>query len=177
MTTDLHLPRIELVDLQSLKALACQTSPDPSIGWSTRLPVTAQTYSDWHHGRAPAEVPEIWCAHLEASDNAASACLWVDAALPLFAGHFPGNPILPGIVQIEWARAAVARVFPAFHDQIFAGLANIKFRAPVRPATWLRVQLRIEPAAVEFVIESTGRVCTQGRLLYRLKPHQSTTMD
>ncbi len=177
MTPDQPVQRIELTDLQSLEALVEQTSPDPSIGWSARLPVTAQTWDFWHQGRAPTGPPEIWCAHVEIVANTATAWLWVDPALPLFDGHFPGNPILPGIVQIEWARVAAGRVFPAFHDVIFAGLANIKFKTPVRPATWLKVRLSTEPAAVVFVVESTGRVCTQGRLLYRSLPRHPAGLE
>lgn len=177
MTYDPSLPRIELVDLASLASLAGQTSPDLSIGWSARLPVTPQTYRHWHQSGMPARVPEVWCAHLEASEDTATACLWIDAALPAFAGHFPGNPILPGILQIEWIRVAAERIFPAFGGRRFAGLANVKFKAPVRPATWLHLRLHAEPLAVEFVVESAGRVCTQGRVLYRSTSRQPNPMD
>lgn len=174
MTINLRLPTIERVDPESLEKLIAQAGPDPSIGWHGRLPVSAKTWVDWHGSVGPAPVPEIWCAHLEASENEAWASLWIDAALPVFAGHFPDNPILPGIVQIEWLRSAAARIFPVFADLHFAGLANIKFKATVQPAVWLTTHWRAEPAAVEFVIKSAGRVCTQGRLLYRSKP---TTQD
>lgn len=170
MTTNQRLPSIELVDPESLELWAGLPGSDASSGWQTRLPVTAQTYFHWHGNRAPTEVPEIWCAHLEANEHSASVYLWIDAALPVFAGHFPGNPILPGIVQIEWVRSAVERIFPSFGDLQFTGLANIKFKATVTPAMWLKTVLRAEPAAIEFVMESGHHVCTQGRLLYRSRP-------
>lgn len=169
MPIDLRLPRLELLDPASLEVLVAQATPDASIGWHSRLPVSEKTYVDWHRSGTPPEVPEIWCAHLDVSDCTASAYLWIDAALLVFAGHFPGNPILPGIVQIEWVRSAVERIFPPFGDLQFCGLANIKFKATVTPATWLSTQWRAESMAVEFLIQSAGRVCTQGRLMYRSK--------
>lgn len=170
MTMDPRLPRLELLDPASLEVLVAQASPDPSIGWFSRLPVSGKTHVDWHRSGTPAEAPEIWCAHIESSENEARAYLWIDAALPVFAGHFPGHPILPGIVQIEWVRSAVERIFPPFGDLQFCGLANIKFKATVTPAMWLTTHWRAESMAIEFLIESAGRMCTQGRLLYRSKP-------
>lgn len=167
MTTAPRPPLIELVDPASMEALTAQAGSDVAIGWHARLPVSEKTWADWHRRVVPVAAPEIWCAHLQASDHAARAYLWIDGALPVFAGHFPDNPILPGIVQIEWIRSSVARIFPAFDSLHFAGLANVKFKATIQPASWLKADLRAEPMAVEFVIESAGRVCTQGRLLYR----------
>jgi 3-hydroxymyristoyl/3-hydroxydecanoyl-(acyl carrier protein) dehydratase len=172
MTIDLRPPSIELVDPASLEALTAQAGSDVAIGWHAHLPVSERTWIDWHRNEAPPQVPEIWCAHLQASENAACATLWIDPALPVFAGHFPDNPILPGIVQIEWIRTSVARIFQSFNSLHFAGLANIKFKAMIPPGSWLKADLRAEPMAVQFVIESAGRVCTQGRLLYRSPPHQ-----
>ena len=177
MTIDLRPPFIELVDPASLEALTARGGSDATIGWHARLPVSEKTWVDWHRSVVRVEAPEIWCAHLQASDNAASAYLWIDGALPVFAGHFPGNPILPGIVQIEWIRSAVPRIFPSFDGLHFAGLANIKFKTTIQPASWLKADLRAEPMALEFVIESAGRVCTQGRLLYRSPSRQLNTMD
>ncbi len=64
----------------------------------------------------------------------------VTANEPFFPGHFPGNPVMPGVLQIE----AIAQtggllmsktldVDPAFNTILFMSVDNARFRRPVRP--------------------------------------------
>ena len=47
-----------------------------------------------------------------------------------FAGHFPGLPILPGVVQLDWAmRLAAEQCFGCAHR--VASIDRLKFMAPV----------------------------------------------
>ena len=65
---------------------------------------------------------------------------------PAAAGHFPGNPIIPG----AWLLAAVAREI-ALAAQWDPGMANIKsakFFLPVRPGDCVNIEYEI-PAAGE----------------------------
>lgn len=60
---------------------------------------------------------------------------------PIFAGHFPGNPILPGVVQIEMmAQAAAFGLLKTMKDPsdsnmevILMTVSGAKFRKPVVP--------------------------------------------
>lgn len=57
--------------------------------------------------------------------------LRLPADMPLFVGHFPGHPILPGVLQIHWAiRLGESRLPVA---GTFRGLVNIKFQKPILP--------------------------------------------
>lgn len=74
--------------------------------------------------------------------------LWIGADCPWFEGHFPGHPILPGVVQIGWA-AWFASQWTG-HDTPPALLERIKFKRPVRPETSLVLQLRRRSGKIGF---------------------------
>ena len=49
---------------------------------------------------------------------------------PALAGHFPGRPIVPGVVLLDEVVAAIRGTAPGAR---VAGLANVKFHAPLEP--------------------------------------------
>ena len=61
-----------------------------------------------------------------------------------FSGHFPGNPVLPAIVQV---RAVVSLAEEEAGKTLrLAAVRSAKFLAPIRPDedVWIRVRLRVE---------------------------------
>jgi 3-hydroxyacyl-[acyl-carrier-protein] dehydratase len=71
---------------------------------------------------------------------------------PYFQGHFPGRPIMPGVLIIEaMAQAAgvlafrTAGVEPTEHSTFyFVGIDKARFRAPVVPGDQLVLKARVE---------------------------------
>lgn len=62
-----------------------------------------------------------------------------------FSGHFPGNPILPAIVQI---RAVVSLAEEECGRRLrLAAVRSAKFLAPIRPGeeVWIRVRRSVDP--------------------------------
>ncbi len=68
---------------------------------------------------------------------------------PFFQGHFPGHPIMPGVLIIE-AMAQVGGILAYKSSQVsdpqivfFLGIDKAKFRKPVYPGDQLRMELQI----------------------------------
>jgi len=68
---------------------------------------------------------------------------------PFFQGHFPGHPIMPGVLIIE-AMAQVGGVYALVSDEVgedkvtyFVGIDKAKFRRPVVPGDSLQLELEL----------------------------------
>lgn len=86
--------------------------------------------------------------------------------LDYFSGHFPGFPILPGVVQIDWA-AKLAKQHLNLHGE-FAALENLKFQAIVLPGAELRLLLALEreKGRLSFAYSAGERQFSSGRLVF-----------
>lgn len=67
---------------------------------------------------------------------------------PYFAGHFPGNPVMPGVLQVEamaQAGAVMLMADPANRGLIpyFMSMDKVKFRRPVVPGDQLRIEVEV----------------------------------
>ncbi len=115
---------------------------------------------------------------LELDERHAIGVKQVTVDEPFFAGHFPGNPIMPGVLQIE-ALAQVGAV-AVLHQEayrgklaLFARIDNVRFRKPVTPGDTLRlevqlVELRGKVGKGHAVASVDDQVVTEGDLTFML---------
>ena len=71
--------------------------------------------------------------------DSAVLLLRIDADLPWFRGHFPGQPILPGVAQLDWVIHYGTRLLAP--DRHFSSVENIKFQQPILPGATLQLTL------------------------------------
>jgi 3-hydroxymyristoyl/3-hydroxydecanoyl-(acyl carrier protein) dehydratase len=78
---------------------------------------------------------------------------------PVFAGHFPGHPIVPGVLLLDWAQS----VIEAQLGQQVQALAEAKFHSPATPADVLELEFQVSVSTVRFEVRSATRKIASGR--------------
>jgi len=81
---------------------------------------------------------------------------------PSLAGHFPGDPIVPGVVILE----EVIQALEGWRSGCrLEGVPAVKFLAPLRPEEVFTIRLALQGAhSVSFECRRQGRLLAQGQL-------------
>ncbi len=115
---------------------------------------------------------------LEMGDDRAVGIKNVTQNEPFFPGHFPGRPIMPGVLIIE-ALAQVGAVAllsrPEYRGKLafFAGIDKARFKRPVLPGDVLRLEVTLERMRGPIgkgrgVATVDGQLAAQGEFLFAL---------
>jgi 3-hydroxyacyl-[acyl-carrier-protein] dehydratase len=104
----------------------------------------------------------------------------VSATEWFFQGHFPGLPVMPGVLQVEALAQTMAVLVarqPGFGDRIglFAGIDEVRFKRIVVPGDTLRLEVTMEKLGSRFgkgrgVASVDGETACEGLLSFIIPP-------
>ena len=111
---------------------------------------------------------------------------YVDPDDHFLAGHFPGNPIMPGVLMVEALAQTGACALLGSADTdgklvLFAGIDRVRFRRPVRPGDTLTLTVKIDRirgpvGRGQAVATVEGEVAVEGRLTFALVDEEEATV-
>lgn len=130
----------------------------------------------------PHRDPFVWVTRIIEVEPGESvvAELDVDPNLPLFKGHFPGQPILPGVIIMEALAQAASCCLLIEEGQAgrigyLAGIDKAKFRAQVKPGDTIRLEAKMIKKSSRMCIAEVralkgDKVCAQAVQKYIMGP-------
>jgi len=120
---------------------------------------------------------------LEITENTIVGVKNITMNEPQFTGHFPGNPIFPGVLQIE-AMAQIGGVFalnsveePHLYSTYFMKIDKVKFKQMVRPGDTIVFDLKLMSPIRRGLVNMSGVAYVNGKAVMEAEMLASVVKD
>lgn len=127
----------------------------------------------------PHREPMLLVDNVEFDGTEIDASYYVRGDEFFLQGHYPGNPIVPGVIQCEIMAQACCMLIKEDlpgKTPLYAGLDQVRFKRQVRPGDTLKIRAHITSRKLgTYFVHSEGRVngelCVKGELIFSLIPN------
>lgn len=144
--------------------------------------------SDQPQNTIPHRDPFIWVTRLmerevvDGQGQKGNVELDLNEENPVFGGHFPGDPVFPGVLQVEAAAQACLWILIGHQepgtklpDGLLVSIADFKFRGIVRPPTTVRITCEKikQKTWLQYwkaEVYNEGKLCASGHFWLGLNP-------
>lgn len=115
--------------------------------------------TNWLESQTEPEILSESC-----NGNVVEVDILISADLFQFQGHFPGQPIFPGVAQLDWAARLSVKYFGDLGTIV--GLSQIKFTNLIEPGNrlCLKLELQVEKRRIVFSYLRDDDKCSSGCL-------------
>jgi 3-hydroxymyristoyl/3-hydroxydecanoyl-(acyl carrier protein) dehydratase len=97
-------------------------------------------------------------------DGGVELALRIPDDLAYLPDHFPAAPMVPGVVQVDWAIAYGRAHLPLAGE--FRGVSGLKFQQPLRPGAHVTLRLTADGGALAFAYRRGDAPCSAGRVQF-----------
>lgn len=87
--------------------------------------------------------------------------LLIPTSHPSLPGHFPGQPVVPGVVLLDEVVALACEHHPGTRLE---SLASVKFLSPLLPDQECEISIETAEASLNFTVTRNGATLAKGRL-------------
>ena len=123
-------------------------------------------------GRVPHRYPFLMVDKImEIHENSIIGVKNITMNEPIFTGHFPGNPVFPGVLQIE-AMAQVGGIFalskveePHLYSTYFMKIDKVKFKQKIMPGDTVVFELTLLSPIRRGLVEMGGKAFVNGKIV------------
>jgi 3-hydroxyacyl-[acyl-carrier-protein] dehydratase len=100
-------------------------------------------------------------------DSSIKAALQLNAGHRIFAGHFPGQPVVPGACMLQIVREVLSHTLKS--DPRLKKADNLKFIAPIDPLMTDELTLGINYKIIETVLQVNAVICANSVTCFKMQ--------